>query len=38
MYMTADGPDEYEVEGYECAECGEPLDGSPAEDRDDYNE
>lgn len=35
-YMTFDGPDQYEVEGYECAECGEQLEGSPAEDRADY--
>jgi hypothetical protein len=33
MYMTVDGPDEYETEGYECAECGKPLEGYPAEDR-----
>lgn len=32
-YMTFDGPDQYEVQGYACAECGESLDGSPAEDR-----
>lgn len=26
---------ETRIEGYACAECGEPLDGSPAEDRAD---
>lgn len=35
-YMTFDGPDQYEEEGYVCAECGEPLEGSPAADRADY--
>lgn len=36
MIMTYDGPDEVESQGYTCAECGEPLEGSPAEDRADY--
>lgn len=35
-YMTFDGTDQYEVEGYECAECHEQLEGSPAEDKADY--
>lgn len=32
-YMTTDGPDFYTSEGYDCAECGEALEGSPAQDR-----
>lgn len=34
-YMTYDGPDEYDVEGYACAECGVPLEGFPMLDRAD---
>jgi hypothetical protein len=37
MYMTNDGPEEYTSEGYECVECGEQLEGTPAEDR-EYND
>lgn len=36
MIMAYDGPEEVEGQGYACAECGESLEGSPAEDRADY--
>lgn len=32
-YMTVDGVDFYDSEGYVCAECGEPVEGDPAADR-----
>lgn len=32
-YMSFNGVDTYESKGYVCAECGEPLEGSPEEDR-----
>ena len=35
-HMGFDGHYQTEEEGYACAECGEPLEGSPAEDRADY--
>lgn len=34
-HMGIDGPYQTESLGYACAECGEPLGGSPEEDRQD---
>lgn len=38
LYMTIDGAEERTGIGYECVECGEPVEGSPEEAREEVRE